>query len=105
MSRIRLRRDKQRSTAKSVMYTEGFFGGLFRNGVALEVNQLRQRFRGEIPDTIDIEISAPGFAVDEGLEVRREMIQAKRQKIAEDAEDMQVRGAIERITKRLERKR
>lgn len=101
MSTIRLKRDPQRTTAKGVVYTEGYFGGLFRNGLNLEVNQLKQRFRGQIPDTIDIEITAPGITGDEGLEIRREYIQAKRQKAADDAEEMQIQGAIERIAKKM----
>lgn len=101
MSRIRLKKEKVlRST---VVYSEGFFGGLFRTGLALETNQLRQRFRGEIPDVIDVEITAPGFCEDPGRDERNEAIRARRATKAQELEDMQVEGILQRLEKKRKR--
>lgn len=95
---IRLKRSKE--TKNCIVYSEGFFGGLFRNDLALEVNQLRQRFGGRVPDVIDIEITEPEQVPDPGKAARDEAIQEKRTATRDALNEMQVKGAIARLEKK-----
>ena len=109
MNIIRMKKDKEGKSR--VRYSEGFFGGLFAQGIWIDTLQLRQRFKGQVPDEIELEIRAVGHDEDrEGLDrdLRNHVIREKRAKTEQDKREsqeilghMQVREALERLGRKL----
>jgi len=98
---MRLRKVKE--YGQTVTYSQGFFGGLLRRDLPLDRNQLRQRFKGEIPDEIEIEIREvvhDEFREDVDKDLRNRKIQEKRLARQEELDDMQVKGALQRLQKK-----
>jgi hypothetical protein len=87
--------------SNSVLYSEGYFGGLFRGkGVYFERNQLRQRFKGRVPDELDIEIREVVHDEDReelDQDLRNRQVTARRVEKKEELGKMQVQGALARF--------
>ena len=106
MDIIRLKRDKNgRSRTR---YSEGFFGGLFGEGIWVDNTQLKQRFKGQIPGEIEIEIRAvvhDELREDLDRDLRSRVIKEKRLAKQEEIEAMQVKGALARLDPNRKKKR
>lgn len=110
MNIVRLRKTKTGKT--KIQYSEEFFGGLFgMTGIWIDELQLRQRFKGQVPDEIELDIRAVEHDEErEGLDrdLRNHVIQEQRARREQDKaesadilEGMKVREALERLGRKL----